>query len=90
LVAVLLNAPQSLDAAAAEARKLLPQDALPRAPAEGNPQFVVERFASATLDQALGSGDVSVIYTRDQRGGVTTVIFGLGDDLSALMEQAKR
>lgn len=91
LVALLLKSPLTFDAAVSESRKLFPSDARPRLAApEGNTQFVVERFASASLEQALGSGDFSVIYLRDARGAVTTVIFGLGDDLDALIAQSRR
>jgi signal transduction histidine kinase len=60
--------PLTFDAAVREARKLFPADTTPRAAApEGNSQFVVERFTSASLAQALGDGDFSV---RAQRSGL--------------------
>ncbi|MDQ6673523.1 MAG: sortase [Chloroflexota bacterium] len=81
----------SLDAAVREARKLLPTDTLPRADApEGNSQFVVERFTSPGLAQALGSGDFSVVYTHDATGAITSILLGLGDDFEALIQQSRR
>jgi LPXTG-site transpeptidase (sortase) family protein len=81
----------TFDAAVREARKLMPSDARPRTDApEGNSQFAVERFASANLAQALGSGDFSVVYTRDTTGAITSMLLGLGDDFEALMQQSRR
>ena len=81
----------TLDAAVREARTLFPNDTLPRAKApEGNNQFVVERFTSANLAQALGSGDFSVIYTCDPTGAITSILLGLGDDFEALIQQSRR
>ena len=89
LVSIAFNAPVAFDAAVAESRKLLPTDTRSRtATPEGNSQFIVERFVSASLEQAFGNGNFSVIYTREARGAITGVILGLGDDLTALMEQA--
>jgi hypothetical protein len=80
----------SFEAAVRESRKLFPSDARPRAGApEGNPQFIVERFASTNLEQALGSGDFSVLYTRDKSGQINTIVVGVGDDLDALLTQAR-
>jgi LPXTG-site transpeptidase (sortase) family protein len=91
LVAELPTPGLSFDAAVRESRKLFPIDTRPRAAApEGNPTFVVERFSSARLAQALGTGDFSVLYLRDARGTVTSIILGLGDDLDGLMQQARR
>jgi hypothetical protein len=79
----------TFDAAVREARKLFPTDTRPRAEApDGNSQFVVERFTSANLAQALGSGDFSVVYTRDPTGAISSVLLGLGDDFEALMQQS--
>ncbi len=81
------------DAAVREVRRFLPRDAEPRLAApEGNPLFVVERFASAILGSALGtdSGDFSVIYTRDAQGQITKVVLGLGDDIDELLEASRR
>jgi hypothetical protein len=81
----------TFDAAVREARKLFPTDTRPRADApEGNSQFAVERFTSPDLARALGSGDFSVVYTRDQSGAITSILLGLGDDFEALMQQARR
>ena len=93
LVAEVLSPPMSLDAAVRESRKLFPEDTGPRADApEGNNQFVVERFSSATLAEALGltSGDFSVIYTRDARAAISSIVVGLGDDFDALIAQSRR
>jgi hypothetical protein len=91
LVAVILSSGLSFDAAVRESRKLFPMDTRPRAAApEGNPTLVVERFTSTNLDLAVGSGDFSVTYTRDARGMVTSIILGLGDDIDALLQQARR
>lgn len=79
------------DAAVREARKLLPTDSLPRAAGpEGNSQFVVERFTSPSLAQALGSADFSVVYTRDKTGSITSILVGLGDDFEAVLQQSVR
>ena len=91
VVAVLPSTGLAFDAAVKESRKLFPTDTGPRAVApEGNPQFVVERFSSPMLGQALGTADFSVIYTRDAKGAITSIVLGLGDDLDALMELAKK
>lgn len=91
LIALVPTAAMTFDAALRESRKLFPRDARPRADApEGNPSFVVERFASPTLGLALGSEDFSVIYPRDAKGNITSVVLGLGDDFEGLIEQAQR
>jgi hypothetical protein len=93
LVAEVLAPPLAFDAAVRESRKLFPSDTLPRAEApEGNSQFIVERFSSASLAEALGltSGDFSVVYTRDARGAITSIVLGLGDDFDALIAQSRR
>jgi LPXTG-site transpeptidase (sortase) family protein len=93
LVAELLSPAMSLEAAVRESRKLFPEDTRPRADApEGNSQFVVERFASASLAEALGisSGDFSVLYTRDAKGAISSIVLGLGDDFDALIAQSRR
>jgi sortase A len=93
LVAESLNPPQAFDAAVREARKLIPSDTQPRSSApEGNAQFVVERFSSVQLAQALSlpSGNFSVIYTKNPAGAITAIQLGLGDDLDAIQADAGR
>jgi hypothetical protein len=88
----------SLEQAMPEARKLFPRDAQPRAAQpEGNAQFVVERFRSPTLGEAIpaaqfqqrgGSpGDFLAVYARDpaQAGRITRIIVGIGDDPNVLL-----
>ncbi len=85
--------PITFDAAMRESRKLLPTDTRPRADApEGNPEFVVERFTSPLLATVLGldSGDFSVLYTRDAKGAITSIVLGMGDDLAAILTEAQR
>jgi hypothetical protein len=90
-VAILPTAGLPFDAAVKESRKLFPTDTRPRAGApEGNPKFVVERFTSSTLARALGRADFAVIYTRDAKGTISSVVLGLGDDFDALIEQARK
>jgi hypothetical protein len=80
-----------LNAAQAEARRLLPRDAQPRgSPQEGNQEFVVERYTSPMLARALPAevfqqargepGDVVVVYVRNPQGAITRVAIGVGDD----------
>lgn len=91
LVAETFTTPLSFDAAVRESRKLFASDSRPRADApEGNSEFVVERFASATLAEALGSGEFSVVYTRAARGQIASLVLGLGDDTDALLADARR
>jgi hypothetical protein len=84
--------------ASPEARKLFPRDAQPRSSQpEGNNQFVVERFASQTLGQAIPAdqfqqrsgnpGDFLAVYARDpaQAGRITRIIVGIGDDPNVLL-----
>jgi hypothetical protein len=92
----------SLDQATAEARKLLPRDAQPpNPPQEGNDQFVVERYTSQSLAQALPPqvftanngqpGQFMVVYVRDpqQQGRITRIIVGPGNDPQALIQQGR-
>ncbi|HEV7662512.1 MAG TPA: sortase [Chloroflexota bacterium] len=91
LLSIVISPSLSFDAAVREARKLFPKDTTPRAAApEGNPRFVVERFTSPTLEQALGTADFTVIYPRDDKGAITGIIVGLGDDIDALLQQARK
>ncbi|HLZ26712.1 MAG TPA: hypothetical protein VKV73_05265 [Chloroflexota bacterium] len=97
-----LPTPQALtlDQATAEAHKLLPRDAQPPNPSpETSPQFVVERYTSLTLAQALPAdvfsankglpGEFLVVYVRDpaQAARITRFIIGPGADPNALMTQ---
>jgi hypothetical protein len=88
----------TLEQAMPEARKLFPRDAQPRASGpEGNPQFVVERFTSPTLGQAIPAqqfqqrrgnpGDFLAVYARDpaQATRITRIIVGIGDDPNVLL-----
>jgi LPXTG-site transpeptidase (sortase) family protein len=93
MLVVILNNRLTFDAAVRESRRYFPKDAQPRIAApEGNPQFIVERFSSPVLGSALAtdSGDFSVIYTRDQQGAITRIIFGLGEDIDALLDASRR
>jgi sortase (surface protein transpeptidase) len=93
LVAEILSTPLTFDAAVRESRKLFPNDTGPRADApEGNATIVVERFTSPSLAEALAStsGDFSVIYTRDSKANITSIVLGLGDDLDEILRQANQ
>ena len=95
-------APLTLDQAQAEAHKLLPRDAQPPNPApEASPQYVVERYTSQTLAQALPAdvfaankgqpGQFLVVYVRDpaQATRITRFIIGPGTDPNALITQGR-
>ena len=93
LVSVLYQTPVSFDAAVAESRKLLPADTQPRAAGpEGNAQFIVERFSSQHLATVLGldSGNFSIVYTRDAKGAITSLILAPGDDIQAIITEARQ
>jgi len=80
----------TLQQAQAEAHRLLPKDAQPpNATPEGNNQFVVERYTSQTLAQALpaaGGGQFLIVYVKDQSGNnITRWILGAGNDPNALL-----
>jgi hypothetical protein len=82
--------PVALEQAQAEAHRLLPRDAQPPNPTpEGNPQFVAERYTSASLAQALSpsSPDFLIVYARDAQGRITRWVLGPGDDPNALLQQ---
>ncbi|HET6315025.1 MAG TPA: hypothetical protein VFG86_01110 [Chloroflexota bacterium] len=93
--------PWTTEGAMAEARKLLPKDSQPpSAPAEGNNQFIVQRFASQSLAQALGEdvfrtaqaqpGEFLVVYARDPSSGrITRFVIGVGSDPAALLNRAR-
>ncbi|MGI9148669.1 MAG: hypothetical protein ACR2IK_19335 [Chloroflexota bacterium] len=94
--------PLTLEQATAEAHRLLPRDAQPQNPQqEGNPQFVVERYTSQMLAQALPAsvfasnkgqpGQFLVVYVRDaaQSTRISRFIIGPGTDPNALAAQAR-
>lgn len=82
----------SFEAAVRESRRFFPLDTQPRARGpEGNDQFVVERFSSPSLADAVGAGDLVVVYARDERqGSISRIILGLGDDVDALLDRSIR
>lgn len=91
LIAEIPTTGMTFETAVKQSRKLFPIDTQPRANApEGNPRMVVERFTSPILAKAVSSGDFSVIYTRDPKGAITSIVLGLGDDFDALLELAKK
>ena len=86
----------------AEARKLLPKDAQPpNLPPEGNDRFVVERYTSQSLTQALPAnvftanngqpGQFLAVYVKDSPQGnrITRIILGPGNDPQALVNQGR-
>jgi hypothetical protein len=92
----------ALDQAMAEVRKLLPKDAQPpNPPPEGNERFVVERYTSQSLAQALPAeaftankgqpGQFLAVYVRDaqQQARITRIIIGPGNDPQALVDQGR-
>jgi LPXTG-site transpeptidase (sortase) family protein len=93
LVAFVPSASLSFDAALSQARKLFPSDTQPRtAGPEGNASFIVERFTSMSLAQALAlpSGDFSVIYSKDAKGNIASIVLTPGDDIDAALSLARR
>jgi hypothetical protein len=91
LVAVFWNGPATFDVAVRESRKLVPADAIPRGNSpEGNSTLVVERFSSPTLELAMRESNFTVLYTKDTRGAITSMVLGLGDDLDALLAESHR
>jgi hypothetical protein len=82
----------SFDAALAESRKLFTTDTRPRSDKpDGNSVFIVERFTSPTLGLALGnSGDFSIVYWREGSGEIAGLVIGPGDDIGALLDEARR
>jgi LPXTG-site transpeptidase (sortase) family protein len=93
LVAFIPTSSMSFEAAVAQARKLFPSDTQPTTGGpEGNPSFIVERFTSNSLAQALSlpSGNFSVIYPKDARGGITSIVLAPGDDLDAILKSARQ
>jgi hypothetical protein len=94
--------PWTQDQALAEGHKLLPKDVQPPNPqAEGNDQFVVERYTSQTLAQALPAqvfsankgqpGQFLAVYVKDSPQGnrITRIILGPGNDPQALINQGR-
>ena len=93
LLAVVYQSPATFDAAVADSRKLLPSDTQPRgAGPEGNAELVVERFTSSVLGTVLGlnSGNFSVVYIRDAKGAITSMILAPGDDIQSIVADARR
>ena len=99
LIAETPPTPVALDAAQSESRRFFPSDAQPRAAApEGNAQFVVERFASPKLGQALPAnlfqqrngqpGDFLVVYLKNPQGAISRIVVGIGNDINALIQRS--
>jgi hypothetical protein len=95
------GAPMTLDAARDVARTLLPNDAQRRtAQPEGNQQFVVERYRSPTLAQAMPDelarewggqeGDLIVIFLRSDSDPerIERVIVAIGDNVDRARQRA--
>jgi len=92
--------PLTLQQAQQQAHALLPKDAQPPNPTpEGNDQFVVERYTSASLAQALPPESVSagggqpgqlmIVYVKNAQGQITRWIVGPGNDPNALISQGQ-
>jgi hypothetical protein len=91
--------PFTIQSATPEAHRLLPRDAQPpNPPQEGNDQFVVERYTSQLLAQALPAGanggqpgQFMVVYVRDpaQQSRISRFIIGPGNDPQALVNQGR-
>jgi LPXTG-site transpeptidase (sortase) family protein len=91
----------SLDQARKEAQALLPRDAVRRGSGpEGNARFVVERYTSAALADAIppqgyaegesDPGDFLVVYARQADGRITDIILGMGNDAEGLLRPFTR
>jgi hypothetical protein len=104
LIAVIppANPPLTLEAAMTQARALLPRDAQPpSASPEGNDAFVVQRYTSQSLLNALGPevfeaaqtppGQVLVVFARDpaQNGRVTRIVVGVGNDPAGMLDRSR-
>lgn len=95
---VLPPGPVSLDDAARAGRRLIPRDSQPRGVGpEGNQQFVVERFTSATLASVVGGqsedsasqpGDFAVVYLKTTGGLVNRFAIAPGDDFDSVLARA--
>jgi len=94
--------PWTLEQATAEGHKLLPKDAQPpNAQPEGSDQFVVERYTSQAMAQALPAqvftankgqpGQFLIVYVKDAPQGnrITRIIIGPGTDPQALIDQGR-
>jgi hypothetical protein len=94
--------PWTLEQAMAEGHKLLPKDAQPPNPQpEGSDQFVVERYTSQALAQALPAevftankgqpGQFLVVYVKDpaQPSRITRIVLGPGNDPQAVINQGR-
>jgi hypothetical protein len=94
--------PWTQEQALTEGHKLLPKDAQPpNAQPEGNDQFLVERYTSQTLAQALPAqvftankgqpGQFLAVYVKDSPQGsrITRIILGPGNDPQALVSQGR-
>jgi hypothetical protein len=94
--------PWTVQQAMAEGHKLLPKDAQPPNPQpESTDQYVVERFTSQSLAQALPAqsftanngqpGQFMVVYVKDspQGGRITRIILGPGNDPPSLINQGR-
>lgn len=86
----------TLPQAQSQAHTLLPRDAQPNPTPEGNEQFVVERYTSESLGEALPpptSGSVAqpaqlmIVYVKDPSGNISRWIVGTGNDPSVLLSQ---
>jgi hypothetical protein len=87
------NSPMNFEAAVAQARKLFPSDTQPSdAGPEGNSQFIVERFSSQSLAQALdlNSTRFVVVYARDAKGAISSIVLGPGDDIDTLLTESRK
>jgi len=89
----------TLEQAQAQAHALLPRDAQPPNPTpEGSDQFVLERFTSQSLGQALASSvspsssgsqptPLAIVYVKDPSGNISRWIVGAGNDPRVLLSQ---
>jgi hypothetical protein len=101
MIARLPAKPMSLDDARKQAQALLPKDAVRRGSApEGNDKYVLERYSSPALADALppqgyaegesDPGDFLVVYTRLPDGRITDIVVGLGNDAEGLLRPLGR
>jgi hypothetical protein len=101
MIARLPARPMSLDDARKQIQALLPKDAVRRGSApEGNDKYVLERYSSPALADALppqgyaegqsDPGDFLVVYTRLSDGRITDVVVGLGNDAEGLLRALGR